>query len=355
MAGVFTLEPAKVFWQKLAVILKEQADVIERVFPPTVNVMLPFVERVAEDVISEYITPLLDEAHDRGIEKYLKAVSGLLKQSMDFGASLAPILSKSSAGNPMEDVMGVLMRVFDAHVDLYLQEELDFVKSKFSQEVETWEQIVTEQETATESFFMSNINREADKRDFLSTFKKVILAPVSVIPSAFTTAKTPDVKAAETNPNISSLDPSNNRFSVAGSSEDYFQQNNARNSARLSVPGGTSGRASPALSSVLTAPTTELAAKAAIMNSKLQGISTLFSLDVALKLVHMAKESLERAAVFAKVGGQTGEEAYESSTTSWIRTDIFPAASNANPSSWRSSKSLAHGTSKQVSIKLLTT
>jgi recyclin-1 len=311
--GAFTLEPAKVFWDKLAVVLKEQADVIERAFPPTVNVIVPFMERVAEDVISEYITPLLDEAHDRSIEKYLIAVTGLLKQGLDFGASLAPVLSKSSAGNPMEEVMGVIKRVFDAHVDLYLQEELDFAKTKFNQEVDTWEQIVTEQETATESFFMSNINREAEKRDFLSTFKKVILAPVSAIPSAFNATRTPDPKpAAEP---TSPPDPNNNRLSVAsggsgGSSEpDYFQSNTARNSTRLSVLGGSSGRASPA-PSVLVAPTTELAAKAAIMNSKLQGISTLFSLDVALKLVHMAKESLERAAVFAKVGGQTGEEAY---------------------------------------------
>ena len=71
MVGSFSLAPAKLFWERLAVILKEQAGVIDRVFPPTVNVMLPFLERVAEDVISEYVTPLLDETHERDVEQYL--------------------------------------------------------------------------------------------------------------------------------------------------------------------------------------------------------------------------------------------------------------------------------------------
>ncbi|KAF8252625.1 hypothetical protein K440DRAFT_631481 [Wilcoxina mikolae CBS 423.85] len=296
--GAFSLEPAKVFWEKLAKVLQDQADVINRVFPPTVKVLLPFLERVAEDVISEYVTPILDEAHDRDLEQYLKAVTGLLKQSMDFGESLEPG-KNSSSEDFTQDVVRVLTRVFDPHVDLYLQDELDHVKKKFNNEVETWEKHIQEQDAATESFFRSNINRAADKRDFLSTFKKVILAPVSVIPSAFTTAKPAEAKAA--------ADGDPNRLSVMS---DDFQ---TRNSSRLSVASGitntnTSGRASPA-PSVL--PTTELAAKAAIMNTRLEGIRSLFSLDVALKLVHMAKESLERARIFTKVGGQTGEEARE--------------------------------------------
>jgi recyclin-1 len=49
------------------------------------------------------------------------------------------------------------------------------------------------------------------------------------------------------------------------------------------------------------------------MNSRLEGISTLFSLEVALKLIHSAKAILERVALFVKLGGQSGEEAREQS------------------------------------------
>ncbi|KAL3957880.1 hypothetical protein ACCO45_008458 [Purpureocillium lilacinum] len=59
------------------------------------------------------------------------------------------------------------------------------------------------------------------------------------------------------------------------------------------------------------APTDELAAKAALMASKLEGIKSLCSIEVALNLVHAAKTSLGRAAVLIPLGGQTGGEAKE--------------------------------------------
>lgn len=59
------------------------------------------------------------------------------------------------------------------------------------------------------------------------------------------------------------------------------------------------------------APTTELAAKAAIMNSRLEGIRSLFSIEVALSLIHMAKSSLERASQFVSLGNRSSEEVKE--------------------------------------------
>jgi recyclin-1 len=45
------------------------------------------------------------------------------------------------------------------------------------------------------------------------------------------------------------------------------------------------------------------------MTSRLEGIRSLFSLEVALNLVHAAKASLGRVAVFVQLGGQAGGEA----------------------------------------------
>jgi recyclin-1 len=47
------------------------------------------------------------------------------------------------------------------------------------------------------------------------------------------------------------------------------------------------------------------------MASKLEGIRSLFSIEVALLLTHTAKASIERASKFVRLGGQTGEEARE--------------------------------------------
>ncbi|CAZ85022.1 unnamed protein product [Tuber melanosporum] len=290
MPGSFSLEPSLLFFTRLSALLHEQADVIDRVFPATVNVMIPFLERVAEDVISEFVTPILDEAHDRDIEQYLEAVAGIYHRLLEFAKTIK--VTKGSGERFAEDTMKIMGRVFEAHVDLYLQDELDYFRKKCETEVDSWEKKILEEDAAAESFFMSNINREADKRDFLSTFKKVILMPVSVIPSPFSAKSTP---AAETKPAETSSYANSDTLSVQ----------ETLNASRPGTP-MTLGQATPG-----PPPTTELAAKAAIMNSRLEGIRSLFSLEVALNLVHSAKSSLERAALFATAGGQTGEEARE--------------------------------------------
>lgn len=140
--GGFSLEPSKDFFQKLAGVMNEQGKVIDKVFPPKVNVLLPFLERVAEDVVSEYTTPILDEAHERDTQQYLTAVTGLFRQSMEFVASLTP--TKGSGPDFQDDVRKVMARVFDSHTDLYLQEELDFFRKRSETEVETWDKKVRE-------------------------------------------------------------------------------------------------------------------------------------------------------------------------------------------------------------------
>jgi recyclin-1 len=66
------------------------------------------------------------------------------------------------------------------------------------------------------------------------------------------------------------------------------------------------------------APTDELAAKAALMTSRLEGIKSLFSIEVALSLVHNAKASLGRVAVFIPLGDQAGGEAREQCETIFV-------------------------------------
>ncbi|TGZ76705.1 hypothetical protein EX30DRAFT_324366 [Ascodesmis nigricans] len=307
--GQLSLEPAKAFFHRLAGIMKEQAAVIDRVFPDTVNVLLPFLERVAEDVIGEYISPVVDEAHDRDIEMYLKAVTGLFRLCVEFAASLPPTKGSGDRETFRKDVLAVMARVFDPHIDLYLQEELDYFRKTSESEVEKWEKQISEQDAATESFLMSNINREADKKDFLTTFRKVILAPVSVIPSAFSTSKAaPTTPKPEENPYSGELD-----MTQTNTLQDLDTAYHGHRISTLSITDDVSRAQSPA-----PPPTTELAAKAALMNSRLESIRSLFSIEVALNLVHKAKESLERAAQFTQLGGQTGEEAREQCETIFI-------------------------------------
>ena len=278
-----TLAPSHDFFRGLASALNNEAAIIDRVFPHTVDVLHTFFERVVDDVVAEYVNALFDEAHDVSIEVYLKAVAGVFEQALQLAISLQN--TKGSRSDFREETMRIVTRCFEQHVDLYLQEELDFFKRNSSAEVDAWEKRLSEEEQTTETFYMANVNRKAVKQDFLSSFKKVVMMPVSVLPAlgGSGTGKSTSVPAV-----------------MNGST-------NLEPTSRTGTP-VPSGQITP---SRQEAPTTELAAKAAIMNSRLEGIRSLFSIEVALELTHMAKSSLERAARFVRLGGQSGEEAKE--------------------------------------------
>ncbi|KFA75508.1 hypothetical protein S40288_01171 [Stachybotrys chartarum IBT 40288] len=286
-----SLEPSRLYFEILLAKVNDQAGVIERIFPEPSNVFWAFLDKVREDLIHEYTTTLFDESHERSLASYLKAVSGIFEQTLLFFQSVKP--PQDFKGNIDEKAVELTLRVFEPHVDLYLQEELDCFIRQADAEVADWDKKLSEQDSSLESFYMSNFNRTADKKDFLSSFKKVIMMPVTVLPSFPMGSPFGQAKPASTTSsiNITTL--------------------NAPHEPGIATPStgvGSDDRHSPLPEK---APTDELAAKAALMTSKLEGIKTLFSVEVALKLVHTAKASLGRAAVFIKLGGQVGGEAKE--------------------------------------------
>lgn len=240
---------------------------------------IPLFERIAEDVVSEYVTTLFDEVHRLSVESYIKALPGVYEQARAFVRSIRPPKGKWEQSHG--ELLAIVSRIFEPHIDLYLREELDHFQQKSMAEVEDWEQKLSEQDASTESFLMSNINRQVAKKDFLSSFKKVVMMPVNILPVFPLSSQASANKPASTS------------------------------NARPLTPSVDNSRApSPARPmSLAEAPTTELAAKAAIMNSRLEGIRSLFSIEVALNIVHTAKASLERVAVFATLGGSYGEAA----------------------------------------------
>ena len=294
--GNFSAEESYNFFNNVSTAFNEQITVIDQVFPSSVNAIVPLVQRVGKVVLAEYLTALFDEAHRTSTESYLKAVAVTCAQCLEFAKSLRPT---SSSGNEFYEAVDKLIEnAFEPHIDLYLKEELDYFKKKSSSEVSDWEKQLSEQDASMESMFMSNVNRQADKRDFLTSFKKVVMMPVNVLPtfpmSSPFGSKPATAKALINGDNLPLPEPQ------------------SQASTRPSSPGlinGTTSSANRSLSPLPEPPTTELAAKAAIMNSRLEGIRSLFSIEIALNLVHMAKSSIERAAIFVKLGGLFAKDA----------------------------------------------
>ena len=304
-----TLEPSRRFFELLAHKLNEQSEMMSRIFPQAGSVFWIFTEKVREEIIMDYVTPLLDETHERDMVSYLKAVSGMFEQCMMFVQSLEP--PRNSEGALEEHAKEISLKVFEPHLDLYLQEELDCFTKYAERQVGDWEQKLSEQDASVESFFMGSFNRRADKNDFLSSFKKVVMMPVTVLPSI------PIGSAFGGTSKPASTSTAANRSSIATTSTNRSSIATNRSSLQPSVP-GTPGSSRPDTPQGRTetplpseAPTDELKAKAALMANRLEGIKSLFSIEVALDLVHAAKTSLGRADKFIRLGGQAGEEARE--------------------------------------------
>lgn len=279
VTGGLSLTASHSFFLQLSTAINEQSKAIGMVFLATQDVFIPLFESVGQKVISDYVTTLLDEVHRLSVESYIKALPGVYQQARALVRSIQP--PQGPWQRCHDELLNIVTRIFEPHLDLYLREELDFFQSRSTAEVEDWEQKLSEEDASAESFYMSNINRQVAKKDFLSSFKKVVMMPVNILPVFPLSTQPSTIKAT-----------------------------NSHHSRALAPSVEGSRAPSPARSfSMSEAPTTELAAKTAIMNSRLEGIRSLFSLEVALNIVHTAKASLERVAVFVPLGGSYAEEA----------------------------------------------
>jgi recyclin-1 len=264
------------------------------------EVLPKFLEKVGKAVLSPYLTSLFDEAHNRGLEPYLKTVSGTLAQMQNFFLEMPQ--PKVTSEDYTAVTKKVTLDVYEPHLDLYLAEELAFFKQTSEAEVEQWDRTLSEQAASTETFLMSNINRQADKKDFMSSFKKVVMMPVNILPSFPTLGSNKSTAKALVNGENADTEKHDGRSSTP-------------------TPGVTTVSSNPLRSITplpLEAPTTELAAKVALMTTKLENIRSLFSIEVALNLVHRAKSSLERAAQFNHLDGPPGQAAKQQCSTIYV-------------------------------------
>lgn len=289
--GRVSLERTQQYLDRLQVAYAEDHAVIERAFPLP-NLVLPqFLEHVGRVMLSPYLTSLFDESHSHGIDAFLKTVSGTFAQLKSLFIEMAQ--SNSAPGEYAATIRKVTLEIYEPHLDLYLAEELAFFRETSEAEVEQWARALSEQAASTEIFLMSNINRQADKKDFISSFKKVVMMPVNI---------------------LSSYPTLSGNKSTAKALVHAENTDGGKHDARPSTPApNINPVTSHPLRSIapfpLEAPTTELAAKVALMTSKLENIRSLLSIELALSLVHRAKGSLERAAQFNELDGPPGQAA----------------------------------------------
>ena len=287
--NVLLLEESTDFFRQVSTATKSQIDTIRRVFPPTLDVMHPLLSRVVGDLIRPYLCSLFEYTRGKNVEMFLRCVSETYQRSLEFIDCL-----KESSDVFTESAQIHLGRLFNntysPYFDIYLPKELETFKEKSSGEIWGWEQQLSQQDASLESLSASSVTRQAAKRDFLSSFKNAILAPVNALPalSWSSSAKPPTESESMRRPRGPS------------------SRNSTRSSTPKSIPPTAPATSDPPASRIFephAEHVSELAAKAAAMKTRLEHIKSLFSLELSLNLIQLAKASMERTAVFAKASG----------------------------------------------------
>jgi recyclin-1 len=77
--------------------LTEHGSRAVRVFPPDSRVLLSFADRLAVDVVAEYIMPLLTRAREISNETFLIATAACFKETLRMVDTIMQVASHSSS------------------------------------------------------------------------------------------------------------------------------------------------------------------------------------------------------------------------------------------------------------------
>ncbi|KAI0077568.1 hypothetical protein K474DRAFT_1595715 [Panus rudis PR-1116 ss-1] len=332
-----------------------------RVFPPEANVLLSFTDRIAHEVVSEYVTSLLDRAREISSEVFLKATAGSFKEAWRMvDATLKVAELRPDAGVSRTLAEDIVYRMFEPNMDEYLDEEIDVLNHTFDAICHQWIKQLSERPAMPlpaqdHARFLSSHNPAQVKRNVLASFTDVLLLPVTIVPrtvgkavgAAFTTGSSAAVQG------ISMLNPQrwgagnprdgyvrdfdkggDGTLFEIGVDEDEEDEDKTkglgiirmsihdetivsltRTSILASLHSKTESSVSLNDASVrsitpvhsrtstqITTPTPSVSASTATFEK----LDLLLSLDIALELIHADRESLKRVETFTGYPGHYG-------------------------------------------------
>ena len=158
--------------------LRTNGSVAVRVFPPLAQVLLLFSNRLANDVLGEYVTGVLSRARDIDAEKLNHTKEGTTNEGVYLQACAASFImswkvinvlvetgkGKNEPSDPAalkdadateddappstgdnegqvsrRDAEEIIFRMFEPHMDEYLDEEVEAVKRNFDAVCKGWE------------------------------------------------------------------------------------------------------------------------------------------------------------------------------------------------------------------------
>ncbi|CAG8433105.1 7776_t:CDS:10 [Ambispora gerdemannii] len=269
-SGELNYAPMAEFFKSVEDEFIKQASVIDQVFPQSANVFYTFVERVIEDVVTEYVYILSEEAHNRDKMVYFKTTVA----AHQFCQHTALVLWKEAKpGLDKIKAEDLMYQMFEPMMERYLNEELDEIRVICEEEIDKWnKKLVNEKAEAQQQALLNNGNHEIYKRNYLSSFRKILKLSTSRSRNPNTT---PPSRAS----------PHDKRSSTA------------------SVQSSLNSPQSPISASELQ--------EALLWNARLEKLQKILSVETALQLVHANKDALRRVGTFVGYPDRMGVKVQE--------------------------------------------
>lgn len=343
--------PMRLFMEFTEMELQKQGIIISDVFPEEADVLYNFTERVFEDVISEYCSQLFELCSMRDKLLYLKSVPTAYRYLEHLENT---VIDMKPINVPRYRIEKLLARVFAPWLERYLKQELDWVQKSCKDQIDKYER--QRESRNTEPKRMNPRNREVFKRNFLKGFRNVITLPYKISSSivagvtAVSTSASPSPAPSVTTPTAAAVAPTTSNTSVSETSaapapavgatttptknKRFSMRSITSLSGSSSSSSTTSATTVTATSSAPVTPTTisnpafvpdrksiSLASDADSVRSAPGGVeqqqvvtaqelqeemNSLLSVELALHLIHLDKDALQRLAAFAGLGGVLG-------------------------------------------------
>jgi len=332
---------------------KMDAELAVRVFPPRAQILRSFADRVAMDVIGEYINTLLSQTRIMSPEMSLRATAASFVQAWKLvDTTMEKLAAEENSETQRALIEQSIYHMFEPHMDEYLDDETEWVKGALDGICNAWDAQLSD--TAREAGvtptsaststprpkaansapqFLTSQNPDQVKRNVLASFRDVLLLPVTIVPRTVTYGVNAIVSGStQAVSGLSMLNPqkwagNGNQTVEKGTrghmvnGEVVFDQTvdmpdpitppaeekdevDALGDGvdRLAVPTNPATPGTPSTPVQLPTPTTMAA---------FDRLQLLVSLDTALELIHGDREALKRAETFAKYPGKSGTKVYE--------------------------------------------
>ncbi|KAF9388535.1 F-box protein: endocytic membrane traffic, recycling ReCYcling 1 [Podila verticillata] len=328
-------EPLRLFMEFTEMEFQKQGIIIHDVFPEEADVLYSFAERVFEDVISEYCSQLFDMCSMRDKLLYLKSVPTAYRFLEKLEHTL---ITMEPLHLPRFRVEKLLARVFAPWLEQYLKQELDWVQKSCKDRIDKYDR--QRDSNKNEPKRMNPRNRELFKRNFLKGFRTVLTLPykisssiVTVVtsstsssaPTPITTAPPPSSASSITSvPSSATTEkgrPKSNRFSIRSITS--LSGSTASSSAPNTPTSSNPASFTPEQKAISTAsdtdsvksapggvehtPQTVQQQQAVVTVQEIQEeMNSLLSVELALHLIHLDKDALQRLSAFAALGGVLG-------------------------------------------------